>query len=66
MAFCAAARALIAARLAPAADRTPPQELLELLLIADQQRYADSPTTAVEWSRWLAVLRRAASDRAGD
>jgi hypothetical protein len=61
IAFCAAARQLIAARLADALeDGAAPQELQQLQLIVDAQRYGDTPSTAVEWSRWLEVLRRAA------
>jgi len=61
VAFCAAARQLIAARVANAGEGgAAAQELQELQLIADAQRYGDTPGTAVEWSRWVEVLRRAA------
>jgi hypothetical protein len=61
IAFCAAARALIDAQLAYVPEGgAVPQELRELSLLADAERYAAAPPAAVDWSRWLEILRRAA------
>jgi hypothetical protein len=59
LAFCAAARELLAARGGHGDDV---QELQNLLLLVDAQRYAEAPPAAVDWSRWLAALRLAARD----
>jgi len=74
LAFCVAARELIDAQrpLVPDVDgqfanlhggAVLPPELQELALIVDAQRYASAPPIAVDWSRWLETLRRAAGAR---